>query len=142
MLERTHASLTETLKTQVCERRSMWHKYVNIAVLNYNISYHTSIGCEPSRVLRGRDPLIVLDLKMGLRPQKIPTTNSQIANDVLKQTKIIFHDVRKNTMQAYLKNKAQNDKKANASKFKAQQYVYVLQSKSYHQKSKISFTDF
>ena len=34
MLERRHASLKKTLKIETGERRSMWHKYVNIAVLN------------------------------------------------------------------------------------------------------------
>ena len=43
--ERTHASLRETLKIETGARISMWHKYVNIAVLNYNTSYKTSIGC-------------------------------------------------------------------------------------------------
>ena len=69
MLERTHASLKKTLKIETGERRSMWHKYVNKAVLNYNTSYHTSIGCEPSRVFHGRFPYDVPDLKMGMRPQ-------------------------------------------------------------------------
>ena len=45
VLERTHASLRKTLKIETGERRSMWHKYVNIAVLNYNTSYHTIMGC-------------------------------------------------------------------------------------------------
>ena len=44
MLERTHASLRKTLNIETGEGRSMWHKYVNIAVLNYKNSYHTSIG--------------------------------------------------------------------------------------------------
>ena len=47
----------------------MWHKYVNIAVLSYNTSY-TSIGCEPSRVFHGSVPCNVLDLKLGIHPQK------------------------------------------------------------------------
>ena len=37
---------------------------------------------------------------MGIRPQKIPSPDSQIAQDVLEQTEIIFQDVRKNAMQA------------------------------------------
>ena len=106
MLERTHASLRKTLKIETDERRSMWLKYVNNAVLNYNTSYHTSIGCEPSRVFHGLVPHNVLDLKSGIRPQRLATPNSQIAEDVLKQTEMIFHDVRKNTMQAYIKYKA------------------------------------
>ena len=123
MLEGTNASVKKTLKVETGERRSKWHKYVHVAVLNYNTSYHTSIGCEPSSVFRERVPYNVLDLKMGIHPQKMPTPNSQIAVDVLKQTEMIFHDVRKNTMEAYTKYKAYFDKKAKASKLKEQQYV-------------------
>ena len=84
----------------------MWHKYFNIAVLNYNTSYHTSIGCEPSTVFLGRVPNNAPDMKMGIRLQRIPTPNSQTAEDVLKQTEMIFHDIRKNSMQANIKYKA------------------------------------
>ena len=48
MPKRTHASLKKTLKIESGERGSLWHKYVNIAVLNYNTSYQTSMGCEPT----------------------------------------------------------------------------------------------
>ena len=54
LLERSQASIKQALKIQTGERRSLWHKHVNIAILNYNTSYHTSIGCEPSRVFHGR----------------------------------------------------------------------------------------
>ena len=120
----------------------MWYKYVNISVLNYNTSYDTSIACEPSRVFHGRVPYNVLDLKMGIRPQRIPTPNSQFAEIILKQTEMIFNDVPRNTMRAYIKYKAYYDKKANASKLKEQRYVYVLQPKAHHQGSKNLFTDF
>ena len=95
MLERAHASLKKTLKIKKRGRRSMWHKYVNIAVLKYNTFYHTSIGCEPSKVFHGRVPYIVLDFEMGIRPNNSLTPYSQIAEDVLKQTVILFQDVRK-----------------------------------------------
>ena len=61
---------------------------------------------------------------------------------MLEQAEAIFQDVRKNIMQAYIKYKAYYDKKANASKLKEQQYVYLLQPKADHQGSKILFTDF
>ena len=61
---------------------------------------------------------------MGIRPQNIPSPDSEIAQDVLEQTEIIFQDVRRNAMQAYIKYKAYYDKKANASKFKQSDYVY------------------
>ena len=77
LLERSHASIKQTLKNETGERRSLWHKYVNIAVLNYNTSYHTSFGCEPSRVFHGRFPYNVLDLKLGILPQRQPIPTSQ-----------------------------------------------------------------
>ena len=95
LLEPSHGSMIQTLKIETGEVRSLWHKYVSIAVLNYNTSYHTSIGCDPSRVFHGRIPYNILDLEMGVRPQKIPSSDSQIAEDVLEQTEIIFQDVPK-----------------------------------------------
>ena len=55
---------------------------------------------------------------------------------------MIHRDVRKNTMQAYIKYKAYDDKKANAPKLKEADYVYMLQLKADHQGSKIPFTEF
>ena len=65
-----------------------------------------------------------------------------MARDVLEQTEMIHQDVRKNTMQAYIKCKAYYDKKANNSKPKEADYVYILQPNADHQGSKISFTEF
>ena len=90
LLERSHASIKQSLKIETGERRSLWHKYISIAVLNYNTSYHSTIGCEPSRVFHGRIPYNILHLKMGIRPQNIPSSNSEIAQDVLEQTEAIF----------------------------------------------------
>ena len=39
LLERSHASIKQALKIETGDRRSLWHKYINIAVLNYNTSY-------------------------------------------------------------------------------------------------------
>ena len=35
LLEQSHASIKQALKVETGERRSVWHKYINIAVLNY-----------------------------------------------------------------------------------------------------------
>ena len=83
LLERFHASIKQALKRDAGEWRSLRHKYVSIAVLNNNTSYHAGIGCEPRGVFHGRIPYNILHLKMGIRPQKIPSPDSQIAQDVL-----------------------------------------------------------
>ena len=74
-LERSHTSMNETLKMETGERRSMWHKYVSVAVLKYKTPYHAGISCEPSRVFHGRLPHIIFDLKIGICPQKSPLQN-------------------------------------------------------------------
>ena len=58
LLERSHASIKQALKIETGERRSLWHRYVSIAVLNYNTSYHTSIGYEPSLLFMAVFPTI------------------------------------------------------------------------------------
>ena len=54
---------------------------------------------------------------------------------------MIHQDVRKNTMQAYIKYKAYYDKKTNASKLREAEFFYVLQPKADYQRSKIPFTE-
>ena len=78
---------------------------------------------------------------MGIRPQEIPSPDSQSAQDVLQQTEISFQDVLEKAVQAYIKNEAFYDKKANASKLKQADYVYILLPKADHQGSKSPFTD-
>ena len=114
ILEPSHTSIKQALKIETGKRRSLWHKYVSIAVINFNTSYHTSIGSEPSRDFHSRIPYKILDIKLKIRPQQQPIPSSHFAQDVLDQTEMIHQDVRKKAMQAYIKYKAYYDKRANA----------------------------
>ena len=69
-LERTNDSLKTNLKMACGEYRRQWHKYLPLAVLNHNTSYHASIGCEPTRVFHGRNPYNILDHKLGNNPNE------------------------------------------------------------------------
>ena len=64
LLERSHASFIQAMKIERGEWRSLWHKYVSIAVLNHNTSYHASICSEPSRVFHGRIPYNILTISL------------------------------------------------------------------------------
>ena len=141
-LERTHASLKTNLKMACGEYRRQWHKYLPLAVLNHNTSYHASIGCEPTRVFHGRIPYNILDHKLGNNPnEKInPTTES--AGEIQNRTKILIDKTKQNIMQSYIKYKEYYDRKAKAAPLKENEYCFVLQPKADNQGSKIPFRDY
>ena len=141
-LERTHASLKTNLKMASGEYRRQWHKYLPLAVLNYNTTYHSSIGCEPSKVFHGRYPYNVLDHKLGNNPNKnfMPTT--EFAEEVQQRTQILIDQTKKNIMQSYLKYKDYYDRKAKAAPLKEKDYCFVLQPKADNQASKIPFKEY
>ena len=141
-LERTHASLKTNLKIASGEYRRQWHKYLPLAVLNYNTTYHASIGCEPSKIFHGRTPYNVLDHKLGNNPNKnfLPTT--EFAEELQQRTQILFDQTKKNIMQSYLKYKEYYDRKAKAAPLQEKDYCFVLQPKADSQGSKIPFRDF
>ena len=115
ILERTHASIKTALKISTGERRSMWHKYVQIAVMNYNTTYHETLGCEPSTVFHGRIPYNVLDLKLGIKPKWKTTPHSDIAEHY--------------------------DREATAAPLKIKYYCYILNPKADNQSTKFAFQD-
>ena len=141
-LERTHASLKTNLKMASGEYRRQWHKYLPLAVLNYNTSYHTSIGCEPTRVFHGRIPFNILDHKLGLNPNEkiLPTTD--FAEELQRKTQILIDQTKHNVMQSYLKYKEYYDRKARAAPLQEKDYCFVLQPKADNQGSKIPFRDY
>ena len=95
ILERTRATIKTSLKMASGENRKQSHKYLPIAILNYNTTYPSSIDCEPSRVFHGRVPHNILDHKLGLRfnPDIAPTTD--FAEELLRRTKILYAKRRK-----------------------------------------------
>ena len=142
VLERAHATIMTSLKTASGEYRKQWHKYLPIAILNYNTIYHSSIDREPSRVFHSRVPHNILDHKLGLRfnPDAAPTTD--FAEELLRRTKILYDKTKNNVMQSYIKDKRYYDKKTKASLLKEKDYFFILQPKADHQGSKIPFHDF
>ena len=67
---------------------------------------------EPSRVFYGRVSYNVLDLELGIRPQKPAMLCSYTARDALDETETFLQVVRQNATQAYIRYKTQYDKKA------------------------------
>ena len=114
-LERTHASLKTNLKMACGEYRRQWHKYLPLAVLNHNTSYHASIGCEPTRVFHGRIPFNILDYMLRNNPNEQINPTTEFAEEIQNRTKILIDKTKQNIMQSYIKYKEYYDRKAKAA---------------------------
>ena len=55
-LERNHASLKRNLKMTSGKYQRQGQKHLPLAVLNYKTTYHSSLGCERSRIFHRRVP--------------------------------------------------------------------------------------
>ena len=141
-LERTHASLKTNLKMACGEYRRQWHKYLPLAVLNHNTSYHASIGCEPTRVFHGRIPFNIWDHKLGNNPNEQINPTTEFAEEIQNRTKILIDKTKQNIMQSYIKYKEYYDRKAKAAPLKENDHCFVLQPKADNQGSKIPFRDY
>ena len=122
--------------------RRQWHKYLSLAVLNYNTTYHATMGCEPSRIFYGSIPYNILDHKLGLNPNPkgLPTTD--FADELQRRTQILLDSTKKNIMQYYLKYKENYDRKAKAAPLRENVYCFILQPIADHQGTKIPFHEY
>ena len=119
----------------------MWHKYVQIAVMNYNKSYHESLGCEPTTVFHGRIPYNIMDIKLGLKPDWKKDNNEELTDELQKQIAEIHQAAKDNLMQSYLKYKQYYDTIATVTPLKVNDYTYVLNPKADNQSMKFAFKD-
>ena len=113
-----------------------------LAVLNHKTSYHTSIGCEPTRVFHGRIPYNILDHKLGNNPNEKINPTTEFAEEIQNRTKILIDKTKQNIMQSYIKYKEYYDRKVKAAPLKENEYCFVLQPKADNQGSKIPFRDY
>ena len=124
------------------EYRRQWQKYLPLAVLDHNTSYHASIGCEPTRVFHGRIPFNILDHKLGNNPNEHINPTTEIAEEKQNRTKILIDKTKQNIMQSYIKYKEYYDRRAKAAPLQENEYCFVLQPKADNQGSKIPFRDY
>ena len=117
-LERTHASHKANIKVASGDYRRQWHKYLPLAVLNYNTTYHATLGCEPSRIFHGRIPYNKLDHKLCLNPNPKVLPSRDVADEFQRCTQILIDSTKKNIMQSYSKYKLYYDRKAKAAPLK------------------------
>ena len=141
-LERTHASLKANLKMASGDYSRQWHKYLPLVVLNYNTTYHATLGCEPSRIFHGRIPYNILDYKLGLNPNPKVLSTTDFADEFKRRAQSLIDTTKKNIMQSYFKYKEYYDRKAKAAPLQQNDYWFILQPIADHQESKIPFREY
>ena len=140
MVERSHQKLKQILKINNSADSPPGDRYVNIAVMAHNTTYHQSLKCTPSEVFHGRIPFNALDLKFG-NPLKCETTETDITR-LVDQVNEKYRQVNDNILQAYHKYKRYYDRKAQALPLKVNDFTFLLNPKLTTQSDKISFNDF
>ena len=67
LVERSHGALKRILKINCDAQWTDWHRYVPLGTFIHNTSYYSSIGCCPSTIFHGREPIKPLDLRFSTK---------------------------------------------------------------------------
>ena len=140
MIERSHQRLKQILKTNVSADHPQWDRYVNLAVMAQNTTYHQTLKCTPIEVFHGRVPYNSLDLKFG-NPLS-PPRNAKDTQSLVDNLNAKFKETHTNIIRAFHKYKAYYNRKAQASPLKVNDFVFSLNPKFSTQSEKISFNSF
>ena len=65
VVERSLSALKRILKLNTNEQWNDWFKYVQLATFIHNTSYHSAVGCSPTVLCHGREPIKPLDLRFN-----------------------------------------------------------------------------
>ena len=122
MIERSHQRLIQILKINVSSDRPQLERYVNLAVMANNRTYHQTLKCSPTEVFHGRVPYNALDLKFGNPPS--PPRNATDTQSLVDNLNAKFKETHTNIIRAFHKYKAYYDQKAQASPLKVNNFVF------------------
>ena len=89
----------------------MWYKHVQIAAINYNTSFHESLGCEPTTVPRTNSVQHPGHQRRAQDRQEKIYANADLTDELQKQIAEIHQSAKDNLMQSCLKYKRYYDKK-------------------------------
>ena len=114
VVECFHSALKRDLQLNTNEQWNDWFKYVQVATFVNNTSYHSAIGCSPTVLFHGREPIEPLNLRFNntLIEQFSPTCEYVIALQDAMNKK--FPETKLKLSEMYNKYRAYYDCKAEA----------------------------
>ena len=129
VVERSHSALKRILKLNTNEQWNDWHKDVSLASFIYNTSYHFAIGCSPTVLFHGREPIKLLDVRFGNTTlERFEPTNEyvQTLQDAMLKK---FDETKQRLTIMYNKCRAYYDYKADAQPLPKFSYCLLLKTK-------------
>ena len=105
MVERSHAKIKNILKIHVNIDRPQCDRYVDIATMTHNTTYHASLKCSPTEIVRGRTPYNALDLKYSYPERRVDIKVGDV-NIIVDRMNEIYRDNTFNIVAAYHNYKA------------------------------------
>ena len=124
--ERSHSALKRILKLNTDEKWTTWYKYVDLATFIHNTSYHSSIGCTPSSLFHGREPIEPNDLRFRSHTLAQKEITSDYLVDLQDSLLEKFSHTKSRLLDAYHKYRTYYDKKAAAKPLVQKQYCLLL----------------
>ena len=102
---------------------------MDIATFVHNTSNHTFIGCSPTLLFHGRQPLNPIDLRFNNTHVEKPTPTLDFIIYTHYKMETIFVNAHEKNLQAYHKYREVFDRKARALPLKLHSYCLLLNPK-------------
>ena len=135
VVERSHSALKRILKLNTNEQWSNWHLYVPFATYIHNTSYYSSIGCTPTSIFPGREPIKPLDIRFNRKNSQKFDPKSDFVTELQDAMQVKFAENKEKIIEAYHKYRKYYDAKANADPLETQNFCLLLNPKLTHQTS-------
>ena len=129
VVERSHSALKRILKFNTNEQWNDWFKYVQLATFIHNTFYHSALGCSPTVLFHGREPIKPVDLRFSnaLFEQFFPISDYVIGLQDAMNKK--FSGTKFKLTEKYKKHRAYYDCKAEAKPLALFSYCLLLNRK-------------
>ena len=137
-VERSHGPLKRILKLNTEEQWKDWHKYVPLATIIHNTSYHSATSCCPSTLFHGREPIKPLDIRFSRKVMDAVAVNSDSVNELQDAMMQKFGENKEKLTTAYLKYKKYYDQKASAKPIPEKSFCLLLNPKLLEQSTVIA----
>ena len=126
LVERSHGALKRILKLNTDAQWTDWHRYVPLGTFIHNTSYYSSIGCCPSTIFYGREPIKPLDLRFSNKALEIATADADFVTALQDAMLEKFRETKDNIVSSYHRYRGYYDQKALAQPLVLHSFCLLL----------------